>query len=118
VSQSHRYERVLDDLREYRDARDWRQFHRPKDLAIAVSTEAGELLEHFLWREGDELEAHIADHREDLALEIADVAIFLLFLSDELGIDLIQAIDRKRRINLERHPVAGTRGRSRAPRET
>lgn len=110
----HDYERLLDGLRRYRDDRTWRQFHRPKDLAIAVSTEAGELLEHFLWREGEELQVHLRDHRDEILGEIADVAIYLAYLCDGMGADLVEAMERKLAINLERHPPCATRGKSRA----
>ena len=107
------FEDVLEDLRRYRDARDWKQFHTPKDLAIAVATEAAELLEHFLWREGEEVDAHLASAAGEVELEVADIAIFLAFFCDACDIDLVQAIDRKQELNEERHPVDCTRGRAR-----
>lgn len=106
------YEELVKKLRRYRDERDWRQFHTPKDLAIAVTTEAGELLEHFLWR----TDAHALEQREELEAELADVAIYLLFLADALGVDLLEVADRKLERNFERHPVSATRGRSRSDR--
>src|SRR4051794_29064110 len=104
------YDALVEKLRSYRDERDWRQFHTLKDLAIAVSTEAGELLECFLWRTDAEAEAK----REELEAELADVAIYLFFLSDALGVDLLEVADRKLEQNFERHPVSTTRGRSRS----
>jgi NTP pyrophosphatase (non-canonical NTP hydrolase) len=108
-----RYIGLLADLRKYRDERDWQQFHVPKDLAIAITTEAAELLEHFLWRDGDELDRHLAKHRPEILSEIADIAIYLLYLCDALGEDILEVADRKRRSNLERHPVPVARGRAR-----
>lgn len=104
------YSELLEKARRYRDERDWAQFHTLKDLAIAVSTEAGELLEHFLWR----TDAQAQEQRDELEAEVADVAIYLLFLSDALGVDLLELADRKLERNLKRHPVSATRGRSRS----
>jgi NTP pyrophosphatase (non-canonical NTP hydrolase) len=103
------YDELAARLRRYRDERDWQQFHMLKDLAIAVSTEAGELLERFLWR----TDADAAEQREKLEEEIADVAIYLFFLCDALGSDLLDLVERKHERNLERHPVSTARGRSR-----
>lgn len=108
---------VLRELRRYREERGWTGFHTPKDLAIAVDVEASELLEHFLWRDGEALAQHLAAEGEALASEIADVAIYLLFLCDSLNIDLLQAVSRKHRLNLERHPVAAAHGRARPTSE-
>ena len=104
------YSELIARLRAYRDDRDWRRFHTAKDLAIAVSTEAGELLEHFLWRSDREV---CSGDRDALAEEIADVAIYLVFLCDALDLDLLDLIERKLARNLERHPVEVARGRSR-----
>jgi dCTP diphosphatase len=110
------YDAVISELRKYRDDRDWTQFHGPKDLAIAVSTEAGELLEHFLWRDGPETAEHVQHQMDDIAMEIADVATYLIYLCDSLKLDLLEVVDRKRELNLLRHPVAASRGRARRSR--
>jgi NTP pyrophosphatase (non-canonical NTP hydrolase) len=108
MSGTPNYPDLVQRLREYRDDRDWQQFHTPKDLAIAVSTEAGELLEHFLWTRDPDL----PDRPRELPAEIADVAIYLVFLCDALGVDLLDAMNRKLDENLGRHPVDQVRGRS------
>jgi dCTP diphosphatase len=107
------YRDVVDQLRQHRDDRDWAQFHRPKDLAIAVSTEAAELLEHFLWRDTDVLEEHLATARAEVLEEIADVAIYLVYLCDALRADVLEVVARKLEVNARRHGVDITRGRSR-----
>lgn len=104
---------VIDALRRFRDDREWGEFHTPKDLSIAVSTEAAELLEHFLWRDGQLLQDHIDAHYEELAAEIADIGIYLTYLCDALGVDLLAAMESKRRINESRIPIAESRGRAR-----
>ncbi len=87
--------------------RDWEQFHTPKDLAMALSVEAGELLEPFLWkREGEALD------RDAVSEELADVLICAVNLAARLGIDLAAAVDRKIARNGERYPVALAKGRA------
>ena len=92
--------------------RDWEQFHSPKNLAMALATEAGELLEHFRWLTEKESAALPQAEREAVALEIADVLLFLLRLADRLGIDPLAAADRKLAINAEKYPVDKARGRA------
>jgi NTP pyrophosphatase (non-canonical NTP hydrolase) len=67
---------------------DWKQFHNPKDLAIAISLEASELLEHFLWKNGEEIGARVASHGQRIRDESADIGIYLMELCDVLGVDL------------------------------
>ncbi len=109
-------EQLMDHLRRFRDERDWAQFHTPKDLAISVSIEAAELLELFQWRAAsapvDELFV------EKLRGEAADVLLYLLLLSDHVGIDLLAAADAKIRRNEERFPVASSRGVAKPNDET
>ena len=68
----------------FRDERDWKQFHNPKDLAISLVLEAGEVMEHFQWKTKEEIEVHIRTHKEDIADELADVLHYLLILSHDL----------------------------------
>lgn len=96
----------------FRDEREWRQFHTPKNLATSVVIEAAELLELFQWSDAADSAAVVANKREQIADEIADVAIYLLFLADDLGIDLLQAIETKMDANARKYPVERSRGRS------
>ena len=97
----------------FRDARDWRQFHNPKDMAVSISIEAAELLEHFQWKNAAECEAHIAANREAVADEVADVAIYLFELADLLGLDLGAEMVRKLEKNAVKYPVARAKGSNR-----
>lgn len=97
-------------IREFRDERDWAQFHQPKEVAIAISLEAGELLEHFLWKSPAEVEARIVTHREEISDELADIAIYLTEFADNLGIDLIAAMKAKLEKNALKYPVERARG--------
>lgn len=99
-------------IREFRDARDWDQFHNPKDMAIAISLEAGELLEHFLWKQSDEVEARVESHGEEIEEEIADIAIYLFELADNLGIDLLTAMSDKIDKNDAKYPANQVKGSS------
>ena|SRR5579862_1743804 len=103
---------TLEKIRAFRDERDWKQFHNPKDLAIAISIEAGELLEHFLWHSSENSHARAIERQEAISEEIADIAIYLLELSDELGIDIPTAIERKLSKNAVKYPVSKAKGRA------
>lgn len=94
----------------FRDERDWAPFHNPKDMAISISIEAAELLEHFQWKTAAQCEAHIAARRGEIADEIADVAIYLFELADLLGIPLDAAMLAKLEKNAVKYPVAAARG--------
>jgi NTP pyrophosphatase (non-canonical NTP hydrolase) len=98
-------------------ARDWDQFHSPKNLAMALSVEAAELLEHFLWVDNDASRRLVQDpkKREQVADEMADVAGCLLALSNSLGIDLSDAILHKLAKNETKYPVERSRGRYQKP---
>jgi NTP pyrophosphatase (non-canonical NTP hydrolase) len=87
---------------EFRDARNWKQFHTPKDLAISLSLEAGELLENFQWKTSEEA---VRENFENMKDELADVVIYALLLSHELGIDLEEAIMDKMKKNEQKYPI-------------
>jgi dCTP diphosphatase len=86
---------ILQKIRKFRDERDWMKFHDPKNLAVSIVIEAAELLEHFQWKDQEAVEQHIRENRDEIADELADVAMYLAELADNLGIDLIQAMNRK-----------------------
>lgn len=99
-------------LREFAQARDWEQFHSPKNLAAALAVEAAELLEPFQWLKEEE-SSRLAEKPADYARvreEIADVFIYLLRLADRLDIDLERATVEKIRLNEEKYPVALAKG--------
>src|ERR1700684_4489466 len=86
-------------IKEFRDARDWRQFHSHKDVALSLVLEASEVLEHFQWKSPKEVEEHAKNNKEELSDELADVAMYLFKLADNLKIDLPQAILNKMKKN-------------------
>ena len=103
-------EEVIRRIRQFRDERDWMKFHDPKNLAASISIEAAELLEQFQWMSGEEATRHAQAHREAVADEIADVAIYLIELADVVGVDLVEAIHRKLDKNAVKYPVEKARG--------
>ena len=98
------------EIRAFRDARDWMQFHAPKELAVAIAAEAGELLQHFVWQNVTQSEQRVRERRDEIAGEIADVAILLFELADNLDISLADAMRAKLAKNEIRYPVAKARG--------
>ncbi|MCD8483675.1 MAG: nucleotide pyrophosphohydrolase [Verrucomicrobia bacterium] len=111
---------ATDDIRDltealirFRDERDWAQYHNPKDLAMALAIEAGELQEHFLWLKEDAVRTLSPEKVSAVAEEVADVAAYLLLLCDAMNIDLATAVRRKIVSNAQKYPVDKVRGSSR-----
>ena len=104
MSHDKEIDTLITEIREFAVSRDWEQFHTPKNLAMAIAGEAGELVAEFQWLKDEESirGALSAEKFSDIELEVADVAIYLLRLSDVLGIDLAQAIRKKMEINQAR----------------
>jgi len=107
-----RLERLRVRLAQFAAERDWEQFHNPKNLAMALAGEAGELLEHFQWLTFEQAARLPRDARAEVALEAADVLLFLLRLCDKLDIDLAAACERKLALNARKYPVHKSRGRA------
>ena len=95
----------------FRDARDWKQFHNPKDVAISLALEAAELLEHFQWKTPAEIKAHVKAGKEDISDELADVLYWVLVLGHDLKIDISKALEKKLVKNAVKYPVSRSRGR-------
>ena len=94
----------------FRRAREWEPFHDPKNLAEGLIIEAGELLEHFLWKHTDESRRAGEREKEQIADEMADIFVYLLYLCEEFGIDLLEATSRKIEKNAKKYPVDKARG--------
>ena len=104
--------RITEKIKKFRDERDWKQFHNHKDVALSLVLEAAEVLEHFQWKKPEEVDSHAAACKGDIADELADVAIYLFELADNLGIDLPEAIDSKMKKNALKYPVEKAKGRN------
>jgi NTP pyrophosphatase (non-canonical NTP hydrolase) len=103
-------ETLRDQLREFSAARDWDQFHSPKNLAMALSAEAGELLEIFQWLTEEQSRSLDPKAHAAVSEEIADVLLYLVRLGDQLGIDPIAAAQRKLVDNERKYPAEKSRG--------
>ena len=99
-------------LSDFARERDWEQFHSPKNLAMAMIVEAAELIEHFQWATEQESRELSPEKLAAVEQEIADTFIYLLRLSDVLGVDLIDAAQRKMEINADKYPVEKVKGRN------
>src|SRR6516164_4581411 len=104
---------LRDAMRRFVAERDWEQFHSPKNLVMGLAVEAAELMEHFLWIENQASRQVVDDAGKlgEIADEMADVACYLLALSDSLGIDLSEAILGKLEKNAQKYPVEKCKGR-------
>jgi len=101
---------LINKLRAFARERDWSQFHSPKNLASALSVESGELLENFQWLTEEQSRDLNDAQKSAVAMEIADVFIYLLQLCDALEIDLLEAADNKIKLNEEKYPADRARG--------
>ena len=112
---SHLITDLTERLIDFRDARDWRQFHSLKDLIASVSIEAGELLELTQWKDPTALEALVDDpaFKARLSEEVSDVFLYLLLISERAGIDLIAEANKKIDQNDEKYPVEKAKGNAR-----
>lgn len=97
-------EEIIDELIKFRNERNWEQFHNPKDLALAINIEAGELLELFLWKNAEDA------NKEKVKEELADIFSFAFLLADKYGFDVKQIILDKIKVNSEKYPVSKAKG--------
>ncbi len=103
---------LIEKIKKFRDDRDWMQFHNHKDLALSLVLEATEVLEHFQWKSEREVIEYAKTNKEEIAEEIADVAVSLLELADNLDIDLKEAIEGKLEKNNLKYPVEKAKGKN------
>lgn len=97
-------------IKKFCDDRDWDQFHNPKDLSISLALEAAEVLEHFQWKNKDEMAKHSVDNKDAIAEELADVLYWVLLLSNKLDIDLVDSFREKMKKNEVKYPVDKAKG--------
>lgn len=103
--------KLTDKIKKFGQERDWGQFHNHKDMAISLSLEAAEVLEHFQWKSAKEIDEYVVSYKEHIGEEIADVAIYLLELADNIGIDLYTAVCQKIEKNNLKYPVSKSKSR-------
>ena len=107
-----KFSNILQEIKKFRDDREWMQFHNPKDMAEAIVIESSELLELFLWKDkGESFKSfNSKKFKEEISDEIADVAAFLFELADNNGIDIEKAIENKIKKNEKKYPVSKSKG--------
>jgi NTP pyrophosphatase (non-canonical NTP hydrolase) len=103
--------KITEKIKKFRDERDWMQFHDPKNMAVSIILEASELLEHFQWKTTEEVEKYARQNHEEIKDEIADIALYLFELADNLDIRLIEAMEDKLKKNEMRYPVEKAKGK-------
>ncbi|MEK9178405.1 MAG: nucleotide pyrophosphohydrolase [Patescibacteria group bacterium] len=89
----------------FRNKRNWKQFHNPKDVALSLVLEATEVMEHFQWKNDSEIKEHIRKSREEISEELADVLYWVLLMSNDFKIDIKKALENKMRKNEKKYPV-------------
>lgn len=94
----------------FRNERDWKKFHKPKDLAISLILEASEVLEHFQWKTEEEIEKYTKEHKDEIAEELADVFNWVILIAYDLKIDLIKSSLKKIDKNSKKYPIEKARG--------
>lgn len=102
---------ITEKIKKFRDERDWQQFHNHKDMALSLVLEAAEVLEHFQWKSPKEVDKYGAACKDEIADELADVAMYLFELADNLGINLSDAIEQKLLKNAKKYPVEKAKGK-------
>lgn len=94
----------------FRDARNWKQFHNPKDVALSLVLEAGEVMEHFQWKNNEEIEKYVEINRNEIGEELADVLYWILLMSHDLNIDILDALEKKLHKNETKYPIDKVKG--------
>jgi NTP pyrophosphatase (non-canonical NTP hydrolase) len=105
-------ERLTKKIIDFRDKRDWAQFHNPKDVALSLVLESTEVLEHFQWKNGKHIDEYVKKNKEEISEELADVLYWVLLMSHDLDIDIKKALERKLKINDKKYPVEKSKGKS------
>lgn len=106
TSPSSLLQRILD----FRRARDWEQFHNPKDVALSLVLESAEVMEHFQWKNAEEMKKHIETHKEEIGDELADVLYWIFLMGHDFDIDVFEALERKIEKNEAKYPVDKSKG--------
>lgn len=103
--------KLTEKIKKFRDERDWIQFHNHKDMAISLVLETAEVLEHFQWKSLEEMEKYVEKNKEKIGEELADVAIYLFELAENIGVDLEKTMEKKLEKNTKKYPVEKAKGK-------
>lgn len=110
-NESNPFQKFIDSVLKFRNERDWKQFHAPKDSAIALVFEATEVLEHFQWKNDTEVSTYIKGKKKEIGDELSDVLFWVLLMSHDLEIDLPKAFKMKMKQNRKKYPIAKAKGK-------
>lgn len=103
--------KLTEKIKRFRNERDWKQFHNPKDVAISLVLEASEVLEHFQWKSQTEIEEYLKTSKEDVGEELADVLYWILLMCNDLEIDIKEMLEKKIKKNERKYPVDKAKGK-------
>lgn len=95
----------------FRDARDWKKFHNPKDASLSLVLEAAEVMEHFQWKDEKEIKNYIKSNKKELGKELADVLYWVLLISHDLNIDIVKIFKKKMTENDKKYPIKKSKGK-------
>ncbi|KUK49723.1 MAG: nucleotide pyrophosphohydrolase [Erysipelotrichia bacterium] len=104
-------DKIIKKIIDFRRARDWEQFHNPKDISLSLVLEAGEVMEHFQWKNKEEVEEYVKTNKEEIGDELADVLYWIILMGYDLDIDIFDALDKKIKKNEEKYPVEKAKGK-------
>lgn len=102
---------IIEKIKKFRDERDWMQFHDPKNMAVSIIIEASELLEHFQWKSKKEIKSYVKKNKGEIQDEVADIALYLFELADNLEINLLDAMEKKLKKNAIKYPIEKSKGK-------
>ena len=103
--------KLTEKIKKFRDKRDWKQFHNPKDVALSLVLEAAEVLEHFQWKNQSEIKKYVKSNKNEISEELADVLYWVLLMSHDLKIDIGKALENKIAKNKRKYPIKKSKGR-------
>lgn len=103
-------DKITERIINFRNERDWKQFHNSKDVALSLVLEANELLEHFQWKNGKELEEYTNSHKKEIGDELSDILYWVLLMSHDLDIDIVKALDSKMAENEAKYVLEKAKG--------
>ena len=103
---------IKDRIKKFNSDRDWERFHNPKDVALSLSLEASEVLEHFQWKSDEDIKNFSEAKKEEMSDELADVLYWVVYLSDIMGINILDSFNNKMKKNEEKYPIEKSKGKS------
>lgn len=104
-------QKLIKKVIDFRNARNWKQFHNPKDSALSLALEAAEVMEHFQWKNEKEMRTYLKENKEAVAEELADVLYWVLLMSYDFGVDIVEVFEKKMKKNEKKYPLKKSKGK-------